>query len=794
MARRCLNERRGNPVIASVQHILLVGVLALLLSTRIIGPADAQHISRNPNQNSQAPIILRADEIEHNEDLALTIARGNAEITQNGNVLLADTVTYNQRTDTITASGHVSLSQPTGEILFADFLELRNAMSDGFGQNVRMLLADRSRLAGNTARITNGNRTELRRAVYSPCDLCKNDPSAPPAWQFVAREINHDKEFKRVEMNDATMEIDGWPVFYTPYISTPDPSVKRASGFLMPSFGGSNTVGANIIIPYFLVLGPDKDITLVPRFTTKAGPVLATDYRELFSNGTVDAAGSINWSNPNLAGLSGGQIRGNINATGTFDLNENWRTGFDLQRVSDQSYLLQFGFGNPQLNAETSRLYLEGFGARSATDVDAYAFQPMVTGLTSATQPIVLPVVNETWQSEPDALGGRWNLNANFLDIVRKVGTQSRRISLGSEWVNTFRDGIGGQYEVTASLRGDAYWVDDLSQLSNPDLPSAFFPVNGAPAVEPINPNFVAGRAFPQVGLKWSYPLIHPGPLTPIIEPVVGLYAAPDGGNQRRIPDEDSLLFDYNDSMLFRPDRLAGYDILDTGQRVDYGLKLGLYDNSGGSYRALVGQSYRAEVNTFLPPGSGAFNRLSDVVGRVVLEPSPYLDLIYRFRLDSSTLADHEQQASISTGPQNLRLSATYVFIPPQSESDVVVNSGTGQSVIYGKQEQLTFAATAKLTRYWSLQGSETINLTATSNIINGVVTPEAGNSSVYASLSAIYQDECMAFIAAITQAGITNGAVTPGYAVLFSVVFKNIGEIGGNVASFGGISTPNGS
>ncbi len=80
---------------------------------------------------------------------------------------------------------------------------------------------------------------------------------------------------------------------------------------------------------------------------------------------------------------------------------------------------------------------------------------------------------------------------------------------------------------------------------------------------------------------------------------------APNGGNQRKIPDEDSLSFDYDDSLLFRPDRLAGYDVLDTGQRVDYGLKLGLYDNNGGSYRALIGQSYRAEVNTVSAAGVG---------------------------------------------------------------------------------------------------------------------------------------------------------------------------------------------
>jgi hypothetical protein len=126
-------------------------------------------------------------------------------------------------------------------------------------------------------------------------------------------------------------------------------------------------------------------------------------------------------------------------------------------------------------------------------------------------------------------------------------------------------------------------------------------------------------------------------------------------------------------------------------------------------------------------------------------------------------------------------------LVPAQTASDVVVNSDTGQSVIYGKQEQLSFSVTAKLTRYWSLQGNETINLTGSNNIINGLATPESSNSSLYASLSAIYQDECMAFVGAITQSGITNGAVTPGYSVLFSVVFKNIGEFGGNVATIGG-------
>jgi len=48
-----------------------------------------------------------------------------------------------------------------------------------------------------------------------------------------------------------------------------------------------------------------------------------------------------------------------------------------------------------------------------------------------------------------------------------------------------------------------------------------------------------------------------------------------------------------------------------------------------------------------------------------------------------------------------------------------------------------------------------------------------------------------MAFVGSLTQSGITNGAVTPGVSVLFSVVFKNIGEVGGNVATISGGGIP---
>ena len=765
--------------------------LAIVLLGLWGGGALAENFGVGGNATKNTPMTFQADEVQYDDQLALTVAKGHVEIAQGTQILLADVVTYNQHADTVTASGHVSLMTPDGSVMFADYMELRNGMNDAFADNVRMLMSDRSRLAANAARRTNGNRTDLRRAVYSPCDLCKDDPSKPPAWQLKAREMTDDKDLKRLEFRDATMEIDGWPVFYTPYMSAPDPSVKRASGFLMPSFGGSSTLGFHVSTPYYQTLGPDADLTLIPRFTTQAGTVLAGDYRQRFSNGFIDDLSSINYSN---VGTSIGDVndpnatnafRWHVNAVGDFDLDDTYRTGFSLQRVSDQTYLQRFSFTLPLLNTEITKGYFEGFPDNGSLDVDTYLFQPLTPGLGDSSQPIVLPVINRNWQFQPDAIGGTLKVNTNLLDIARESGTNTRRLSLGSEWDRTFYDGIGGEYKFQASVRGDAYSVDSLSNLSNPDLPSVYFPQNGQPAAVHVPYDFLAARAFPQLGLTWDYPLVHRGSdFTYLVQPTVATFAGPNSGNRYVIPNEDSLGYEFRDSDLFRADRMQGYDLLDTGQRVDYGLNLGAYAANGGSYRMLIGQSYRAETNPFIPPGSGIDQRLSDVVGRVSLAPSTYLDLIYRFRLDKDTLSNRLQEVQVGVGPPTFRVGVSYLLIAAEQPNDVITVPGSGETILYGKREQLNLGATIKLSRYWSVVAGETLNLTNSANIVNGVSTPQSSSTSLTASLSALYQDDCMGFIATLSQSGISNGDVTPGYGVLFSVVFKNIGEIGGTVFS----------
>jgi LPS-assembly protein len=772
-------------------RLVAVALLGLWPTDAVL--ADMFSQSKSNSANASAPITFEADEVQYDEQLALTIAKGHVEITQGTQILLADVVTYNQRTDTVTASGHVSLMAEDGQVIFADYMELRDSMSNAFASNVRMLMTDRSRLVATAARRTNASHLDMRKVVYSPCDLCVSDPTAPPAWQLKARQVTDDKQTQELEFRDAVMEIDGWPIFYTPYMAAPDPSVKRASGFLMPSLGDSSTLGFHVDIPYYQTLGPDADLTLAPRFTAAAGTVLATEFRERFSNGELYALSSINYSNVGTADNPSvsNDWRGHINATGVWDIDDTYRTGFSLQRVSDQTYLPRFSFANPLLGTEITRGYLQGFPTDGSLDVNAYLFEPLTPGLGDSTQPIVLPVINRNWEFNPDSIGGTLKVNTNLLDIVREAGTQTRRLSVGTEWDRTFQDGLGSEYKFQASVRGDAYSVSDLSNLSNPDLPSSYFAQNGLPPFKNVPYNFLAERAFPQLGLTWDYPLVNRlNQWNLTIQPTVATFVGPTAGNRHLIPDEDSLGYQFRDSDLFRADRMQGYDLLDTGQRVDYGLNLGAYNKDGGSYRMLLGQSYRAEDNPFVPPGSGMDQRLSDVVGRVVLAPSQYLDLIYRFRLDKSDLSNKSQELNLITGPTNLRVNAGILVMPAEQPSDLITVPGSGQTILYGRREQLNLGVTARLTRYWSLQATEVLNLANSTNIVNGIVTPQSAGESLQASLSAMYQDECMAFITTVTQNGIRNGDVTPGYAVLFSVVFKNIGEIGGNILDVAPAST----
>jgi LPS-assembly protein len=373
-------------------------------------------------------------------------------------------------------------------------------------------------------------------------------------------------------------------------------------------------------------------------------------------------------------------------------------------------------------------------------------------------------VASYNWTGEPDAYGGRLRLMGSMLDLVHHTGPEVRRASLQPGWSLPFNGALGDRFTFDASLRTDAYDSDHV-----PLTPNAVTLTDAAGTVVQLPSNIgttnaIAGRAFPVASLKWRYPWVRTDrDGSALVEPIVAAIASPRGENPARIPNEDSQGFEFDEMSLFVPNRLPGYDRVDSGQRVDYGVHGELHSQAYGSWETLIGQSYAFKPNDFFQPGSGLNTRISDIVGRVVASPAESLDFIYRFRLDEGDFAVRRQEAEVKAGPASLRASLSFIQIAAIPGTSTVAQG-----------DQISASLEALLTRYWSVSLRDTRSIGGSGTTINSGV-------------ALTYRDDCFEVVGSVTQSGISVGDVRPGVSVLLTVVFKNLGEVGERVLSTSG-------
>lgn len=693
------------------------------------------------------PTLLLADELTYYPEYDVVTATGHVEISQGDRVLHADTVSYNRRTNIVTASGNVSLTEPSGEVVFADYVELKDDLKEATIENIRLLLQDKSRIAAASGRRTGGNYSELDRVVYSPCALCPEDPTRPPLWQIKAVKVIHNQNEKTIEFHDASLELFGLPVLYTPYMSIPDPTVKRKSGFLTPSPGFSRNLGFNVQVPYYWAIAPDKEFTFAPLFTTKEGVVAYGDYRQRFDDGELKiiASGTQAFSDDPETNIETGDFRGHIDSVGRFDIDENWRWGFDALRETDKAYLRLYRFGNTDDRTLTSRLFAEGFYGRDYALAQAYSFQSTRLIDRNAEQPIVAPMFDYYYVGEPDALGGSLSFRGDAMALSRLEGRESRRLSVGGGWTLPYTSPLGDVYTFSATLRSDLYSIDGVDPHSND--------VNPTGATE----SGVTGRVFPQLSLNWRYPFARDHEsFREVLEPIVAMSVAPNGGNPGKIPNEDSLDIGFEETNLFEPNRFPGLDQVDGGQRISYGLKWSAYGDSGAAGSVLLGQSLQFNGDNEIEQASGVEDHLSDVVGAINVTPGDYLDLSYRFAVDLESLDLKRNEVNLQTGTTgipSIRTSLTYSFL----SSDADPNNTLGD------REEVRGVLSGQISTYWS-------------GYIFGRYDIEADHP-VYYGGGITYQDECFIFGPSLVFDNFNAAGVDPGIRFQLRVVFKNLGS-----------------
>jgi LPS-assembly protein len=600
-----------------------------------------------------APVTFTADEVEYDRERGVVTARGRVEAWQGERFLRADEFRYDRNTGVVTVRGNVQLLEPDGQVLFADHAELRDQFRDGALDGVRALLANNARMAAAGARRTGGTVNELARVVYSSCDLCPEDPTRPPLWQVQARRATQDKDSQRITYRDAQLRMFGVPVLYTPYLSHPDPSAPRASGFLFPTLGITRFLGAFVETPYFWAIDETSDLTVAPIFPTRQPPNLGLEYRKLFNFGDLTAEGSVGgFSDNDLRGRRAEGLAGHVFARGRFNIDENWRAGFDLNRASSELYLRTYRYEYRRVL--TSQAFAEGFwGTERYFRADARAYQGLRATDDTRLIPFVLPNIFYEQAPREKVLGGWLTMDAGYLGIYRDIGSQSQRLASRVRWERPEIGPIGDVW--TFKLQGDALGYHAQGQQEPPTfLPAA----NGTTAVGNI-----------RAAVDWRYPLVRSAGAwgSQTIEPRVQLVTGPNMGRQSRVPNEDSIDFEFTDANLFALNRFTGRDRQEGGTRVDAAFRAAWDFRNGGQVEGLVGRSFRLSDDSWNPyPNSGLERRASDYVARLRVAPVSWFDVTGRVRTDGErpavvTFAD--AIASLTLGP--VSLSAGYLESPP---------------------------------------------------------------------------------------------------------------------------------
>ena len=194
-------------------------------------------------------------------------AKGNVELYYGNYTLLADRVIYDRSANTLSAEGNVRIKDPAGAVITSDQITLTDDFRDGFIESLKLVTKDETRIVAASATRQAGNVTVFEKGWFTPCKPCVEKPDKAPTWRIRAGKITHKTDQAVIKFKNVMFDLFGVPVVWVPYFQMADPTVKRKSGFLMPSYSHSNELGNTVQIPYYFALSDHYDFTFAPMVT-----------------------------------------------------------------------------------------------------------------------------------------------------------------------------------------------------------------------------------------------------------------------------------------------------------------------------------------------------------------------------------------------------------------------------------------------------------------------------------------------------------------------------------------------
>ncbi len=632
----------------------------LVLYLASSGGTWAQSLDR---LDANQPVALVADKITYDSRTGRVTASGAVQVFHGERTLTADQITYDNETGRIAAQGSIVLRDPTGTTVFANTADLDADLVDGLVQGARSVMGEHIRLAAVEARRVNERYNTLSKAVYSPCKVCPEDPT--PLWRIRARRVIHDEQERVIHYENAYFDVLGIPIAWLPYFRHPDPTVKRASGFLTPSFLSSSTFGYGLKQPYFWVIDDFSDFTISPFVTTNDGLILEGEYRRNFENGGFTFGGSITQNDYD----GSNRLRGHVETAGKFSIFENWVWGWNINFASDDGYLRRFDLSDA--DRLTSELFIQRYDDTGFLDGSALYFQSLRDGDLAGNIPKGVPVVEYRRDFQELVLEGDLGVFASGHVLARNSGRDATRLTLGADWEREEVLPWGLALTGFAEVRGDLFSAFDDATIRDD----------------------VTARLTGHVGAEARFPLIwdNAGEVQHIVEPIVQFIAAPYGGNDTNIPVEDSLAPEFDETNVIDTNHFSGLDNFEEGPRVNVLMRYERVVFDGLRFDASVGRTFRFRRLNAFSNGSGLGGTESDYVAAWQVIYDPYVQLNHRMRVENDgTVTRNEFFGEFTIDP--VELTVSYGFY----EADPFVGAVTDR-------EEVTAEGAFQFDRNWSI-------------------------------------------------------------------------------------------
>ncbi|MEM7470948.1 MAG: LPS assembly protein LptD [Pseudomonadota bacterium] len=686
-------------------------------------------------QTSTSPASLVADQVTFDPSGQRLIADGNVEILQNGVRLRASSVTYDGKTDSLRVGGPLYLIDGDDITIVAAFAELSGDLQSGVLAQARAVFTQQLQIAANEIRRTDGRFTQFYKTVASSCQICEDNPV--PLWEIRSERITHDQKERQLYFDNASFRVLDIPVFYWPYLRLPDPTVERATGFLLPSLRSNGDIGVGIKTPYFITLGDHADLTLTPWVTTGGSTTLEGRYRQKFRYGSIELNGAVT----NDDQVSNANARSYLFADGRFALPRDYELAFDLELVSDPGYLLLYDYSDK--DRLDSAITISRARADEYTGFEFIHYKSLREGDDNRVLPTLVGDAIYARRFAPSMAGGIAKLQLEASGLFRRsdlatngVGRDAARLSAVVDWRRDWVWRNGMIFAGSTSVRADWY---SISQDDRPEF-------NDTTEVTPY------------VAAEWRWPMLRQGSgATHLLEPTVQLVWSKESA--RNVANEDSLLMEFDEANLFSYSRFPGVDAQERGARANIGLSYTRDDVDGWSLGLTVGRVLRETDLGQFTPSSGLQGKDSDWLAAAQLKVGTQFTLTNRALFeDDFSFSRNEMRMSWATDQFNL--GSTYVWL----EAD----SAEGRPLDIS---EFAVDGDYRLNRHWTLS----------SDLRYDFVEDRTSR----AGLGVSYQNECARFDLSLSRRFTSSTNVTPTTDVSLSVQLAGFGAKGIGGAGF---------